>query len=76
MERPFQINVKNIDTSVGFGFYIKNKTDYEEFRNHLQNSIKNDPNFLIGIESTTPTIEFDPEDMVEYQNDDSFEIIG
>ena len=76
MEKCFQIHVKDIDTSVGFGFYLRNENDYYEFKSALVHNIKRDQNFLVGFETTTPTIDIDPEDVIECENDDSFEVIG
>lgn len=76
MEKCFQIHVKDIDTSIGFGFYLRNEADYVEFKTALANNIERDPNFLVGFETTTPIIEIDPEDVIECSNDDSFEVIA
>jgi len=76
LEKCFQIHVKDIDTSVGFGFYLRNADDYYEFKSALVHNIKRDQNFLVGFETTTPTIDIDPEDVIECENDDSFEVIG
>lgn len=67
--------MKDIDTSVGFGFYIKNEKDYLDFKLNLHKAIEEDPNFLVGFELQTPTMEINPEDVVEYSSDHSFEII-
>lgn len=75
LKKCFQINIKDIDTSVGFGFYIRNEIEYAQFKEDLQTAMKDDPNFLIGFEETTPPVDLEPEDVIVCKEDDSFEVI-
>lgn len=72
----FEIDVRDIDTSIGVGFYISNEKEYLDFRNRIEKGIKQDPNFLIGFEKETPCLDLEPGDILEVkENDDSFEIV-
>jgi cysteine protease ATG4 len=75
LNKCFQINIKDIDTSVGFGFYIRDQNEYKNFRTTLSNAIKQDPNFLVGLENVTPTLDLSPDDVIECKEDGSFEVI-
>jgi len=75
LNKCFQINIKDIDTSVGFGFYIRNQQDYDSFRKTLSEAITEDPNFLVGLESDTPSLDMSAGDVIECKDDGSFEVI-
>jgi len=75
LHKCFQISIKDIDTSVGFGFYIRNQEEYNVFRKELSDAIKEDPNFLVGLESDTPSLDMSEGDVVECKDDGSFEVI-
>lgn len=75
LNKCFQIHIKDIDTSVGFGFYIRDQNEYKNFRTTLSNAIKQDPNFLVGLENVTPTLDLSPDDVIECKEDGSFEVI-
>lgn len=66
-----------MDTSIGLGFYIKNEKHYVEFKNRIYNAMESDPNFLIGFEIETPSLDRHQNDLIEVvDNDGSFEIIN
>lgn len=72
----FSIDIHNIDTSIGLGFYISNHTQYQDFKARLLKAMKNDKDFLIGFEEETPNLDFDDNEIQEVGDfDDSFEII-
>ena len=74
--KSFQMPLYDMDTSVGFGFFIADEADYLEFKATLMKKISNDPNFLIGFERETPSLDFSKGDILEVQDHDgSFEII-
>jgi hypothetical protein len=60
---------------VGFGFYIKNEIEYAEFKEALLTAMKDDPNFLVGFEETTPPVDIESEDVIVCKEDESFEVI-
>ncbi len=77
-QKCFEIDIRDIDTSVGLGFYISNEKEYADFKRRIQKDMKEDPNFLIGFEKETPSLDIEPGDIIEIkENDDnSFEIIS
>lgn len=66
-----------MDTSIGFGFYIKDEKDYEDFKQRITAAIKADPNFLVGFEETTPCADYQQGDIIEISSfdEENFEII-
>jgi len=76
-QKYFQVEITDIDTSIGFGFYIKDAEDYKDFSERLRRAIADDPNFLIGFEKITPSIELQQGDIIEiHELGEEFEVIG
>jgi len=76
-QKYFQVEITDIDTSIGFGFYIKDAEDYKDFSERLRRAIADDPNFLIGFEKITPSIELQQGDIIEiHELGEDFEVIG
>ena len=73
----FQVDIDDIDTSIGFGFYITNEEDYNDFKKNLNIAIQKDPNFLIGFQEITPTVNVKEGDIIEIDSfgDNIFEVI-
>ena len=60
------MKIKDMSTSVGFGFYIHDYEDYLDFKINLDRARKLDSEFLIGFEDTTPNeLEFNDNDVIE-----------
>jgi len=76
-KKIFQIPVSEVDTSIGFGFYIKDQKDYQDFKQRITTAIKGDRNFLVGFEEVTPSIEYNQGDIIEISGFDeaNFDII-
>jgi cysteine protease ATG4 len=77
VEKPFQMKLKDIDTSVGFGFYLKDDADYLNFKATILKARADDPDFLMGYEQDTPqyTYKESSQKQIVELNDDDFEII-
>jgi len=77
VKNPFQMKLSDMDTSVGFGFYIRNAEDYVYFKSAFYKCQAEDAEFLIGFEERTPKYTYCDSDvkvMVEIDDDD-FELI-
>lgn len=76
------MKLKDMATSVGFGFYFENNTSYQEFKERLLASKDKDPNFLLGFEEKSPPEpEINEGDVIESRDEalfceDGFEIMG
>lgn len=71
------MDIDDIDTSIGFGFYISDEEDYKNLKENLNRAIQRDPNFLIGFQDVTPTINVKEGDIIEIDGggDNIFEVI-
>lgn len=76
------MKIKDLSTSVAFGFHINDLEDYKNFRQQIEVCKKNDINFLIGFENQSPpSPELNESDFVDYDDkgtskDDSYEVIS
>ena len=76
-KKIFQLPISEVDTSIGFGFYIKDKKDYQDFKQKMTAAAKGDPNFLVGFEEITPSVDYKQGDIIEINgfDDMNFDVI-
>ena len=78
-EKTFQVGIGEVDTSIGFGFYLKNADEYAIFKKSILKGINEDPNFLLGFQDVTPVVDFRHGDVVEIDSmmfDGGYDIIS
>mgnify|MGYP000922458669 CR=1 FL=1 len=80
-QKCMTIKLKELNTSIGFGFYFDNYQEYEEFKRNFELAKEKDPNFLIGLEEETPPLpEYNSFDVIEIEdeietNEQGFEVV-
>ena len=56
------IPMKNIDSSLAFGFYVRDEDDFQELYAHLKEGERGDNNWFLGIQNIYTDLSFEEND--------------
>ena len=67
--------IKSIDSSLAFGFYCRNKNEFDELYDYLKNGEQKIENWTLGLQDELVFEDID-DNYIDYKNNDEYEIMS